>query len=153
MLVINDHFTKFIKLYPFKDRTAPTTAKCIVDFCLTFGILYRLHSDMDPAFEAQLFQEIMKGLGVHNVRTCGYRPNANGLTEQSNNTIKQYLTKHIEENSQKQQNWDQWTSEVTHITVPFIVLQDFPLLNSCSVGNSVYRWIYTWLYTYYMVRS
>ena len=32
LLVINDHFTK---LYPVKDRTAPTTAKCIVDFCLT----------------------------------------------------------------------------------------------------------------------
>ena len=107
LLVINDHFTNFIKLYPVKDRTAPTTAKCIVDFCLTFGIPYRLSSDMDPAFEAQLFREIMKGLGIHKVRTCGYRPNANELTEQSNNTIKQYLTKYIEENNQKQQNWDQ----------------------------------------------
>ena len=114
LLVINDHFTKFIKLYPVKDRTAPTIAKCIVDFCLTFGIPYRLYSDMDPAFEAQLFQEIMKGLGIHKVRTCGYRPNANGLTEQSNNTIKQYLTKYIEENNQKQQNWDQWTRELSY---------------------------------------
>ena len=51
---------------------------------------------MDPACQAQLFQEIIKGLGVHKVHMCGYIPNANGLTEQSNNMIKQYLTKYIE---------------------------------------------------------
>ena len=113
--LIDDHFTKFIKLDPVKNRTAPTTAKCVVDFCSTFGIPHRLYSDMDPAFEAQLFQEIMKGrLGVHKVGTCGYRPNANRLTEQSNNTIKQHLTRYIEENNQKQQNWDRWTRELSY---------------------------------------
>ena len=102
---------KFIKSYPVKDHTAPTTAKCVVDFCLAFGKPCRLYLDMDPACQAQLFQEIMKGLRVHKVHMCGYTLNANGLTEQSKNMIKQYLTKYIEKSNQKQQNWDRWTYE------------------------------------------
>ena len=34
ILVINDHFTKYIQLYAVKDRTAPTAAKCVVDYSL-----------------------------------------------------------------------------------------------------------------------
>ena len=31
ILLINDHFLKFIKLYPVKDRTAKTAAKYVTD--------------------------------------------------------------------------------------------------------------------------
>ena len=30
MLVINDHFSKFIQVYPVKDRTASSAAKCVL---------------------------------------------------------------------------------------------------------------------------
>ena len=32
ILLINDHFLKFIKLYPVKDRTAKTAAKYVTDY-------------------------------------------------------------------------------------------------------------------------
>ena len=72
ILVINDHFTKYIQLYAVKDRTAPTAAKCVVDYSLKFGLPYKLFSDQDPSFESQLFQCVMKELGVKKLRTTAY---------------------------------------------------------------------------------
>ena len=60
ILVINDHFSRFIRLYAIKDRVAETAAKYIADFCLDFGIPRKLLSDKDPAYEAKLFKEIMR---------------------------------------------------------------------------------------------
>ena len=64
ILVINDHFSKFIRLYPIKDRQAETAAKCIVDFCMDFGIPRKLLSDQDPAYESRLFREMMRLLDI-----------------------------------------------------------------------------------------
>ena len=50
ILVVNDHFTKYIQLHDLKDRTAPTAGKCVLDFSLKFGLPYKLFSDQDPAF-------------------------------------------------------------------------------------------------------
>ena len=66
---------------------------------------YKLLSDKDPAFESKLFQELMKILEIKKIRTSGYRPQTNGLTEQSNSTIKNYLTIFLDEKEEKN-NWD-----------------------------------------------
>ena len=47
----------------------------------------------------------MKNLGVKKLRTSGYRPQTNGLTEQSNTTVKNYLTTFLE-SSEGKENWD-----------------------------------------------
>ena len=53
ILVINDHFSKFIRLYAIKDRQAETAAKYIAEYCLDFGIPEKLLSDEDPAYESK----------------------------------------------------------------------------------------------------
>ena len=105
ILVVNDHFSKFVRLYPIKDRQAQTAAKFVVDFCLDFGIPRKLLSDQDPAYESLLFKEMMRLLDIKKVRTSGYRPQTNGLTEQSNSTIKRYLTIFLDAHADKD-NWD-----------------------------------------------
>ena len=105
ILVVNDHFSKFIKLYAVKDRTAPTAASCMTNYVLQFGIPDKLLSDQDPSYESNLFQCLMNNLGIKKLRTSGYRPNTNGLTEQSNTTIKNYLTAFLESSPDKT-NWD-----------------------------------------------
>eukprot|EP00112_Aurelia_sp_Birch-Aquarium-sp1_P015743 Seg3512.1 transcript_id=Seg3512.1/GoldUCD/mRNA.D3Y31 product="Retrovirus-related Pol polyprotein from transposon 412" pseudo=true protein_id=Seg3512.1/GoldUCD/D3Y31 len=112
MLVINDHFSKFIQVYPVKDGTAPTAAKCVLDYCLKFGFPWRLFSDRDPAFESELFQILMKELGVSKIRTTGYNPRSNGLTEQSNAIVKDYLTAYVNGKSSSRPDWDTWTREL-----------------------------------------
>ena len=94
-MCINDHFTKFIQIYPVSDRTAKTAAKCVFDFFLKFAISFKLYSDRDPAFEAELFQILMGLFGVKKLRTAGYNPRANGLTEKWNEFVKNYLTSYV----------------------------------------------------------
>ena len=58
---------------------------------LKFGVAKNIYSDCDPALESALFQLIMKMFGVKKLRTTGYNPRANGLTEKGNEFIKNYL--------------------------------------------------------------
>lgn len=38
LLVINDHFTRFLQVYPVKDRAAETVSTVIVDYILRWSI-------------------------------------------------------------------------------------------------------------------
>ena len=105
IMCINEHCTKFIQIYPVSDRTAKTAAKCVFDFFLKFGISFKLYSDRDPAFEAELFQILMGLFGVKKLRTTGYNLRANGLTEKCNEFIKNYLTSYV---TFSKKEWDLW---------------------------------------------
>ena len=48
-------------------------------------------------------------LGIKKLRTSGYKPRSNGLTEQSNLTTKKYLTAFVTENKE----FDCWLSELS----------------------------------------
>ena len=104
-LSINDQFSKFTQLYAVPDRTAATSAKCVFDYFLKFGIDKKLHSGRDPAFESELFQLLMKMFGVKKHRTTGYNPRANGLTEKGNEFIKNYLASYV---NYSDKEWDLW---------------------------------------------
>ena len=93
------------------DLTAPTAAKCVVDYSSLFGLPYKLLSDQDPCFESQLFQRVMKELGVKKFRTTAYNAQSNGLIEQSNSTTKQYLASVLQTDSKRKQEWDCWLNE------------------------------------------
>ncbi len=114
ILVVNDQFSKYIQLYPIKDRTALTAARCMVDYLMKFGLPYKLFSDQDPAFESELFQCLMKELGVKKLRTTSYNPQNNGLTEQSNSVTKQYLTAFVNSDTATKPEWDCWTREAAY---------------------------------------
>ena len=55
---------------------------------LKFGVAKNIYSDRDQALESALFQLLMKMFGVKKLRTTGYNPRANGLTEKGNEFIK-----------------------------------------------------------------
>ena len=74
LLVINDHFTKLIKLYAIKDRKASTASACLHDYILTYGIPLKILTDQDPSFESKLFKELCNLLGIKKLRTSGYNP-------------------------------------------------------------------------------
>ena len=47
----------------------------------------------------------MNNLGIKKTRISGYRPQTNGQTKQSNNTVKIYLTSFLEHLTEKN-SWD-----------------------------------------------
>ena len=88
MMVFNDHFSKFIQVYPVPDRTAKTASVISVDYILRFGSSVKLYSDKDKSYESELFQHVSNIMGSKKMMSTPYNPRANGLTEQSNGTIK-----------------------------------------------------------------
>ena len=83
-----DNLTKYVKCFAVNDRTALIASRCVLDYFMNFGIPLNLYSDRDPAYEAELFQQLMSHLGVKKLRTTGYNAKANGLYEKSNDIVK-----------------------------------------------------------------
>lgn len=47
-MVVRDHFPKFIRQYPTKNRITRTAGKCLTDCVLEFGLTVKLLFDQDP---------------------------------------------------------------------------------------------------------
>ena len=94
IFTIVDNFTKFIKVYATKDRTAPTAARCMYDYCMQLGVPKIIYSDKDPAFQAECFKCLLNLLGVEKKATTGYNPRANGQCEKTNWIVKLMLIKY-----------------------------------------------------------
>ena len=98
IMCINDHFMKFIQIYPVSDRTAKTAAKCVFDFFLKFDISLKLYSEREREIQRlrqKWFLILMELFGVKKLRTTWYDPRANGLTEKCNEFIKNCLTSYV----------------------------------------------------------
>ena len=54
ILVINDHFSKFIELYAVKYRTVKTASKYATDNFLDCSIPLKWLSDQDQSYESEL---------------------------------------------------------------------------------------------------
>ena len=96
------------------NRTAKTAAKCIRDYPLRFGIPLSMLSDQDPSFESKLFSELMRLLGLKKQRTSGYNPRSNGLVEQANRSVKNYLTSILTKINLVKNYWDRWLLEMCY---------------------------------------
>ena len=112
LMVIIDWFSRYIQLHALRDRTAPSAARCIHDFSLRFGIPATILSDQDPAFESEIFNDLMRLFGIDKRRTTAYNPKSNGRCEQVNRSVKEYLTTIIEEKGLVRNSWDKWTLEM-----------------------------------------
>ncbi|KAI3373157.1 hypothetical protein L3Q82_006488 [Scortum barcoo] len=85
ILVAMDYFTKWPEAYAVPDQSAATTAEHLVNemFC-RFGVPEELHSDQGRNFEAQVFAETCRRLGIKKTRTTPLHPQSDGLVERFN---------------------------------------------------------------------
>ena len=75
---------------------------------LEFDISITLYSNRDTAFETELFQILMELFGVKKLRSTGYNPRANELTEKCNEFVKSYLTWYAKFSKKE---WNLWCRE------------------------------------------
>ena len=105
VLVIGDHFTKWIEAYGIPDQRANTVADVIVkEFIVRFGTPLEIHSDQGKTFESTLFHDICKLLEVTKTRTTPYHPASNGMIERFNRTLVDMIASYVDRN---QLNWDE----------------------------------------------
>lgn len=129
ILVICDHFSKWVQAYALSTMRAEDVAACIVDFFFKFGIATNILSDQGKNYQSDLFKQVCELLDVNKLQTTAYHPECDGLSERFNRTLKEMLRCFINDNHS---NWDELLSSLcfayntsvhsTTNTTPFEVL-------------------------------
>ena len=96
ILVMSDHFTKWVEAVPMPNQRAETVAKAFVNEVVTrHGVPSKLLTDQGRNFEADLMKQVFSLLGVRKLRTSPYHPQTDGQVERMNRTLKGILTAYV----------------------------------------------------------
>ena len=88
VLVLQDHFSKYIVAYVVKDQTAHTAAETLRNgYFGLFGAPAYLVSDQGKAFTGHVITHLCELYGVQKLRTSPYHAQTNGQVESMNQTI------------------------------------------------------------------
>ncbi len=104
ILVMSDHFTKWVEAVPLANQRANTVAKAFVDEVVTrHGVPRKILTDQGRNFEAELMRQVLHLLGVEKLRTSPYHPQTDGQVERLNRTLKGILTAYV---NKDHTDWD-----------------------------------------------
>ena len=88
VMVMQDHFSKYVVAYVVKDQTARTAAEMLRNgYFGLFGAPTYLVSDQGKAFTGHLISNLCELYGVQKLRTLPYHAQTNGQVERMNQTI------------------------------------------------------------------
>ena len=88
VLVLQDHFFKYVVAYVMKDQTACTTTETLRNgYFGLFGVPAYLVSDQGKAFMGHIITHLCDLYGVQKLRTLPYHAQTNGQVERMNQTI------------------------------------------------------------------
>ncbi|CAC5391937.1 unnamed protein product [Mytilus coruscus] len=109
ILVFICYLSKYVELIPLSDIKAATIATAFLhNVVCRHGTPLFLHSDRGLNYLSNIVKETCKLLDIKKTQTTSYRPQCNGQNERMMSTIKDMLSKYIEDNS----DWDRY--------IPFI---------------------------------
>ena len=110
VLVLQDHFSKYVVEYVVKDQTAYTTTKTLRNgYFGLFSAPAYLISDQGKAFTGHIITHLCDLYGVQKLRTSPYHAQTNGQVEYMNQTIIRMIGK-LEED--KKACWSKHLSEL-----------------------------------------
>ena len=88
VLVLQDHFSKYVVAYVVKDQTARTAAETLrIGYFRLSGTPAYLVSDQGKAFTGHVITHLCELYGVQKLRTLPYHAQTNGQVERMNQTI------------------------------------------------------------------
>ena len=103
-IVVIDHFTKYIQIYPMKKIQAEDVAQILVDqWMMTFGIPDSILSDGGTQYRSKLLELVYEYLDINGLKTTPFHPQCNGQSERTVQTTKAMIRAHADAN---QSNWD-----------------------------------------------
>ena len=104
LLVIIDHFSSYIEMYPLKNQVAEEVARCFIDFISRHGIMSTVLTDQGKNFEAEVLHEVWELLDVRVTHSTAAHQRCDGKTERFNKTIISMIKCYVSEN---QPDWDE----------------------------------------------
>ena len=94
VLVVEDHFTRYLQAYVTKNHTARTTARVLYnEYFSVFGFPHRLMSDQAPEFSGKVIAALCDLLGVAKICMSPYHPQSNGAVERAHQTLRRMIGK------------------------------------------------------------
>ena len=110
VMVMQDHFSKYVVAYVVKDQTARTATEMLRNgYFGLFGAPTYLVSDQGKAFTGHLISNLCELYGVQKLRASPYRAQTNGQLERMNQTIIRMIGK-LEED--KKAHWSEHLPEM-----------------------------------------
>ena len=103
ILTLIDYATRWVEATALKVTTTTIVAEELLNMFSRFGIPKILLSDGGPQFTSAIMEEVLSLLGINHSVTTPYHPEANGLCERVNGTIKSMLRKLAFDNPK---SWD-----------------------------------------------
>ena len=98
-LVMVDHFTTWLELFPLRNQKAESIAKTVFDGWIPRdGASEQLHHDQGKNLTAEIIREVCSFLAIWNTQTtCTFHPQSDGASERSIRTVNNMLAKVVEE--------------------------------------------------------
>ena len=133
ILVIIDHFTRWVLVEPLKDAKAHSVTRTIIDRWIpTHGLPRIILSDNGPHFRSKTTTQLCEKLGIRNIFSTPYHPQGNGVVEAFMRPLKKILSVQV---SQVGNHWDLCCSAASyaynstpHVTTrrsPFYLMHGF----------------------------
>lgn len=119
VMVVIDHFTKWVVVEPLKSATAEETARVLQDRWFSIrGIPQYILSDNGPNFNSQILTNLGKICHFNNLFSTPYHPQSNGIVEAFMKPLKNAIAACIKEDP----SWDQYLASIAfaHNTTPSI---------------------------------
>ena len=112
VLVILDHFTRYMRAYITKGQKASTVTKCLyMGFISIFGAPEKLITDQGKAFTSKVLTELCTQFGVGKTTTVPYHPQGNGQMEQAHQTLGNMIGKLGDEHKRQ---WPKYLAKLTN---------------------------------------
>ena len=105
ILVLTDYATRWVEAIPMKATTSPHVAEALLSIFCRLGFPDEIVSDNGPQFVSDVMEQVFKLLGIKHSCTTPYHPQANGLCERYNGTLKTMLRKVCADHPQE---WDRY---------------------------------------------
>ena len=82
ILLLTEHFSKYVEIIPVPDMTAAVCAERILnEYIARWGCPFSIHSDQGRTYESKIFRELCRMLEIQKTRTSVRNPKGNGQSE------------------------------------------------------------------------
>ena len=114
VLVVIDHFTRYVQAFVTKNHKARTTARVLYNnYFSVFGFPQCLMSDQGTKFCGKVIAAMCSLLGIEKIRTTPYHPQTNGSAERVHQTLQRMIGKLDPEKRQK------WPAHIGSIIIAY----------------------------------
>ena len=111
IIILVDHFTKFVEAEPIPDMTSETVAEFFIESgILRHGTIKKCITDRAQNFCSIFTEAVFQAMSTKHIRTTAYHPQTNGLAERQCKTLTDMLAMYCRTS---QRDWDKF--------VPYLV--------------------------------